>query len=132
MTNSRIGRALLLSRVQQTLNLPTKKDAEELVNKVITCIEETLAANLDSDGFSMKLKSFGKFSVKHKPGVLRKIPFTGETKQTEGKRKVKFVALGKLRQLEKKNFNLGCFLGIRVSNTDTQNVVKTLETRNRN
>ena len=132
MTNSRIGRALLLSRVQQTLNLPTKKDAEELVNKVITCIEETLAANLDSDGFSMKLKSFGKFSVKHKPGVLRKIPFTGETKQTEDKRKVKFVALGKLRQLEKKNFNLGCFLGIRVSNTDTQNVVKTLETRNRN
>jgi nucleoid DNA-binding protein len=100
MANSRIGRELLISKVQQTLNLSTKKEAEELVNKVITCIEDTLIDNLGVDKFSMKLNSFGKFSIRHKPGIYRKIPFTGETKMTNAKRKVKFVALGKLRQLE--------------------------------
>jgi nucleoid DNA-binding protein len=100
MANSRIGRELLIGRVQQALNLPTKKEAEELVNKVITCIEDTLIDNLGTDNFSMKLNSFGKFSIRHKPGIYRKIPFTGETKMTNAKRKVKFVALGKLRQLE--------------------------------
>jgi nucleoid DNA-binding protein len=100
MANSRIGRELLIGRVQQVLNLSTKKEAEELVTKVIKCIEDTLIDNLGSDSFSMKLNSFGKFSIHHKPGIYRKIPFTGETKMTNAKRKVKFVALGKLRQLE--------------------------------
>lgn len=103
MANSRIGRDQLIGRVQTTLKLPTKKEAEELVNKVITCIEDTLIDNLDNDAFSMKLNSFGKFSIHHKPGILRKIPFTGETKHTDDKRKVKFVPLGKLRILEKKD-----------------------------
>ena len=89
MANSRIGRELLIGRVQQALNLSTKKEAEELVNKVITCIEDTLIDNLDSEDFSMKLNSFGKFSIRHKPGIYRKIPFTGEsgfniTEQTSG------------------------------------------------
>lgn len=100
MANSRIGRELLISRVQKTLNLSTKKEAEGLVNTLISCIEETLVDNLATDKFSMKLNSFGKFSIRHKPGIYRKIPFTGETKMTNAKRKVKFVALGKLRQLE--------------------------------
>jgi len=100
MANSRIGRELLISRVQQTLNLSTKKEAESLVNTLISCIEDTLVDNLRTDKFSMKLNSFGKFSIRHKPGIYRKIPFTGETKMTNAKRKVKFVALGKLRQLE--------------------------------
>ena len=105
MANSRIGRELLIGRVQQALNLPTKKEAEELVNKIITCIEDTLIDNLGTDNFSMKLNSLGKFSIRHKPGILRKIPFTGETKRTDDKRKVKFVALGRLRQLEKKELS---------------------------
>jgi nucleoid DNA-binding protein len=100
MANSRIGRELLIGRVQRELNLSTKKEAEELVNKLITCIEDTLIDNLGQDGFSMKLNSFGKFSIRHKPGIYRKIPFTGETKMTNAKRKVKFVTLGRLRQFE--------------------------------
>jgi nucleoid DNA-binding protein len=88
--------------VQKTLNLSTKKEAEELLKKIIVCIEETLIDNLDNDKFSMKLNSFGKFSIHHKPGILRNIPFTGETKMTEDKRKVRFVALGNLRRLERK------------------------------
>jgi nucleoid DNA-binding protein len=51
----------------------------------------------------MKLNNFGKFSVRHKPGRLRKIPFTGEMKQTKMRRKVRFVSLGMLRQKEPKD-----------------------------
>jgi len=50
----------------------------------------------------MKLNSFGKFTVKHRLGTLRRIPFTGETKITDNKRKIRFIALGPLRRLEKK------------------------------
>lgn len=100
MSNSRIGRELLVQKVQQALNLGTKKEAESITNTVIQCIEDTLVENLETDKFSMKLNSFGKFTVRHKPGIYRKIPFTGETKMTNAKRKVKFVTLGRLRQLE--------------------------------
>ncbi len=100
MANSRVGRELLISRVQRTLDLSTKKEAEDILTKVITCIEDTLVDNIDNDGFSMKLNSFGKFSIRLKPGIYRKIPFTGETKMTDAKRKVKFVSLGKLRRFE--------------------------------
>jgi nucleoid DNA-binding protein len=48
-----------------------------------------------------KLGSFGKFSVRHKAGILRRIPFTGETILTKDRRKVTFVSLGNLRQHEK-------------------------------
>jgi nucleoid DNA-binding protein len=102
MANSRVGRDLVVSRVQKVLNLSTKKKAEEIVNKVITCIEDTLIDNLDINNFSMKLNSFGKFTVKHRLGTLRRIPFTGETKITDNKRKIRFIALGPLRRLEKK------------------------------
>ena len=71
MANSRVGRDLVVSRVQKVLNLSTKKKAEEIVNKVITCIEDTLIDNLDINNFSMKLNSFGKFTVKHRLGTLR-------------------------------------------------------------
>jgi hypothetical protein len=46
------------------------------------------------------MNTFGKFSIRHKPGTLRKIPFTGETKQTKMRRKVRFVSLGTHRQRE--------------------------------
>jgi nucleoid DNA-binding protein len=97
---SKAGREELTERVRQALSLTTKKDAEHIVDTVIAALESTLLANLDKDKFSLKLNSFGKFTVRHKPGIYRRIPFTGETKMTSAKRKVKFVTLGGLRQNE--------------------------------
>lgn len=96
----RRGRNELIGRTQAALYLSTKKEAEIVVNTVVSCIERTLLNNLEQNGFTIKLNSFGKFSVRHKPGILRKIPFTGETKQTKMRRKIRFVSLGSLRQAE--------------------------------
>jgi len=95
------GRDELVVRVQQALALHTKKEAEHIVDAVIASLEATLLNNLETDGFYLKLGSFGKFSVRHKPGILRKIPFTGETILTKDRRKIRFVSLGSLRQQEK-------------------------------
>jgi nucleoid DNA-binding protein len=95
------GRDELAARVQQALLLPTKKQAEQIVHVVIGSLESTLLNNLGTDGFTLKLNSFGKFSVRHKSGILRKIPFTGETILTKERRTVKFVSLGCLRQQER-------------------------------
>lgn len=84
------GRDELAARVQQALALPTKKEAEHVVGAVIEGLEATLLNNLATDGFTLKLGSFGKFSVRHKAGILRKIPFTGETILTKDRRKVRF------------------------------------------
>jgi len=80
--------------------LPTKKQAEQIVDVVVDSLEATLLNNLAMDGFTLKLGSFGKFSVRHKSGILRKIPFTGETILTKDRRKIRFVSLGALRQSE--------------------------------
>src|SRR6516165_4829818 len=95
------GQQELAMRVQQALALATKKEAQMVVDAVVTGLESTLLNNLVSDGFTLKLGSFGKFSVRHKPGILRKIPFTGETILTKDRRKITFVSLGNLRQHEK-------------------------------
>jgi nucleoid DNA-binding protein len=95
------GQQELAMRVQQALALATKKQAEMIVDAVVTALEETLLNNLPVDGFSLKLGSFGKFSVRHKPGILRKIGFSGETILTKNRRKVRFVSLGGLRQCER-------------------------------
>jgi nucleoid DNA-binding protein len=97
---SKAGRDELTVRVQQTLNLPTKKEAEHIINVVVAELEHTLLNNLAVNGFQLKLNSFGKFSVRHKSGIRRKIPFTGEIKMTNAKRKVKFITLGDLRKQE--------------------------------
>ncbi len=89
------------ARVQQALALPTKKEAEHVVNTVIASLETTLVNHLGADGFTLKLNGFCKFYVRHKPGIRRKIGFTGETIQTKALRKVKFVSLGMLRQRER-------------------------------
>ena len=94
------GRNELVSRVQQALALPTKKEAEHVVDAVIGGLEATLLNNLDTDGFTLKLGSFGKFSVRHKAGILRRIPFTGETVLTKDRRTVRFLSLGVLRKME--------------------------------
>ena len=87
-------------RVQQALALPTKKEAEMVVETVVAALEATLLNHLGADGFTLKLGSSGKFSVRHKPGILRKIPFTGETILTKDRRKVRFISLGRHRQGE--------------------------------
>ena len=97
----RIGRDELMARIQAKLCLATKKEAEYLMNVVISCVEETLLNNLDVNGYTIKLGSFGKLSVRHKSGTLRKIPFTGETKLTKDKRKIRFISLGMLRRMER-------------------------------
>ena len=97
---SKAGREELTARVQQALNLQTKKEAENVIDTVIGALEATLLNNLTQDKFALKLNSFGKFTIRHKPGIYRKIPFTGETKMTSAKRKVKFVTLGELRKQE--------------------------------
>ena len=94
------GRQELATRVQQALALPTKKEAEMVVGAVVTALEATLLNNLGSDGFTLKLGSLGKFSVRHKPEILRRIPFTGKTILTNDRRKVTFVSLGELRVTE--------------------------------
>lgn len=81
--------------------LATKKEADYIVNVVLDSLEATLLNNLGTNGFTLKLGSLGKFSVRHKPGILRKIPFTGETILTKDRRKVTFVSLGSLRQCER-------------------------------
>ena len=83
--------------------LATKKEADYIVNVVVDGLEATLLNNLGTDGFTLKLGSLGKFSVRHKPGILRKIPFTGETILTKDRRNVTFVSLGSLRQYERVN-----------------------------
>jgi len=95
------GRDELAVRVQSALSLPTKKEAEHVVNTVIASLETTLLNNLGTDGFTLKLNGFGKFYVRHKLGILRRIPFTGETILTKDRRKVTFVSLGSLRRCEK-------------------------------
>jgi len=100
ISRAKTGREILTEKVQTALNLSTKKEADFLLNQVIAAVEVTLLENLSTDKFSLKLNSFGKFTVKHRSGILRKIPFTGEIKQTKNKRKVKFITLGKLRLFE--------------------------------
>jgi nucleoid DNA-binding protein len=94
------GREELIARVRQMLALGTKKEAEVVLDSVVAALEATLLNNLATDGFTLKLGSFGKFSVRHKPGHHRRIPFTGETILTKDRRTVKFVSLGNLRQCE--------------------------------
>ena len=87
--------------VQTLLGLPTKKEAEHVVNAVVTSLETTLLNNLGNNGFTLKLNGFGKFSVRHRPGTLRRVGFSGQTIQTKAVRKIRFVSLGRLRQRER-------------------------------
>src|ERR1035437_10623533 len=99
-TKARIGMEELAQRVQATLNLATKKEASDLANVLISCLEDTLVEHLAEDGYSIKLGGFGRFVVHHRPAIRRKIGFSGEIRDVPVKRKVKFTGLGKLRQME--------------------------------
>jgi len=85
---------------RQALALPTNEEAEMVTDAVITALEATPLNNLGSNGFTLKLGGLGKFSVRHKPGIRRKVGFPGETIQTKMLCKVKFITLGRLRQGE--------------------------------
>ena len=76
------GRDELSERVQRVLSLPTKKEAEHVVSAVILSLETTLLTHLDTDGFTLKLNRFGKFYVHHRPGIRRKIGFSGASGQS--------------------------------------------------
>ena len=95
------GRDELAVRVQTALSLATKKEAGHVVDAVITSLEATLLNQLATDGFTLKLNGFGKFYVRHRPGIQRKLGFTGETIQTKMRRKIRFISLGALRQRER-------------------------------
>jgi hypothetical protein len=79
----------------------SKMEAAHVIHAVIGSLEITLLNNLGTDGFTLKFGSFGRFSVRHKPGIRRKIGFSGETIQTKARGKVTFVSLGVLRQQER-------------------------------
>lgn len=95
------GREELAERVHVALALSTKKEAKRVVNSVIRSLETTLLNNLEMSGFTLKLNGFGKFSVVHKSGTLKKVGFTGKTIQTKMRRKIRFTSLGILRQRER-------------------------------
>lgn len=99
-TVHKIGMGEVVERVQATLELSTKKEAASLVSVFVSCLEDTLVSHLAEDGFCLKLNGLGKFTVRHRPSIRRKIGFSGETRRIPPKRKVKFIVLGKLRQLE--------------------------------
>jgi nucleoid DNA-binding protein len=98
--SSREGREELVMRVQAALNLATKKEASDLTNILVACLEDTLIEHLAEDRFCIKLNGLGKFAVHHRPAIRRKIGFSGEIRDLPVKRKVRFTGLGKLRQLE--------------------------------
>jgi nucleoid DNA-binding protein len=95
------GRDELAVRVQGALSLPTKKEAAHVIDAVIGGLEATLLNHLGANGFTLKLNGFGKFYVRHKPGIRRKVGFSGATIQTKMLRKVKFISLGVLRRQER-------------------------------
>jgi nucleoid DNA-binding protein len=92
----------LIARLSESFGLKTKKQAEDLLGKFVGAVEGTLIANIESDGFYLKLGKFGKFTVKHRPSTIRRIPFTKQLSQISEKRKIKFTVLGELRAAEKK------------------------------
>lgn len=100
-TRRKSGKEDVIERLQASLRLSTRKEAEVLVRVFESCLEDTLVEHLAEDGYSIKLGGFGKFAVRHRPPMRRKVGFTGETTVIPQIRKVKFVGLGRLRRLER-------------------------------
>ena len=99
--SSREGREALALRVQAVLSLATKKEADCIINVFVSCLEDTLVEHIAKDGYCLKLNGLGKFVVHHRPPTRQKIGFSGEIRDLPAKRKVKFIGLGKLRQVER-------------------------------
>lgn len=99
-TQRKSGKEKVVERLQVALRLSTRKEAEALVRVFESCLEDTLIEHLNEDGYSIKLGSFGRFIVHHRPPIRRKIGFSGEVRDLPLRRKVKFIGLGRLRKLE--------------------------------
>jgi nucleoid DNA-binding protein len=97
-----VGRETVTVLVRQALNLSSDREADNVVNVVTDSIVAVITDNIDIDGFTLKLPSFGKFKVRHTKGKMRKIPLTGTIQMTADKRKVKFVPLSDFRELERR------------------------------
>jgi nucleoid DNA-binding protein len=82
------------------LSLPTKKEAEHIVNAGDRELGEHPAQSGRARLYA-EANGFGKFYVRHKPGIRRKIGSSGETIQTKALGKVTFISLGSLRQRER-------------------------------
>jgi len=97
-----VGRETVTTLVRLALNLSSDREADNVVNVVTDSIVAVITDNIDMDGFTLKLPSFGKFKVRHTQGKMRKIPLTGKTQMTADKRKVKFIPLSDFCELEKR------------------------------
>ena len=70
------------------------------MNVFVSCLENTLVDHLADDGYCLKLNAVGKLVVRHSPSIRKRFGFSGEACKIPPKSKVRFLALGKLRQLE--------------------------------
>jgi len=68
--------------VREKLNMTSDRQADHLVNMVTDSIVQVMRDNIDTDGFELKLPSFGKFVVRHKWGKRRLIRLTGKIQLT--------------------------------------------------
>jgi nucleoid DNA-binding protein len=100
MKNPQVGRKTVTALVRTKLNLPSDRQADRLVNTVTDSIVQVIRENIETNGFELRLPSFGKFVVRHKQGKRRLIRLTGKIQLTADKRKVKFLPLAKFRALE--------------------------------
>lgn len=100
-TRRKSGKEDVIEGLQAALRLSTRKEAEVLVRVFESCLEDTLVEHLAEDGYSIKLGGFGKFVVRHRPSIRRKVGFSGEIRDTPPRRKVRFIGLGRLRKLER-------------------------------
>jgi nucleoid DNA-binding protein len=53
------GRETVAARVRQALNLSSDREADNIVNVVIDSIVAVMKENIEVDGFTLKLPSFG-------------------------------------------------------------------------
>jgi nucleoid DNA-binding protein len=100
MNNPQVGRGTVAALVREKLYMTSDRQADHLVNTVTDSIVQVIRENIDTNGFELKLPSFGKFVVRHKRGKRRLIRLTGKIQLTADKRKVKFLPLAKFRALE--------------------------------
>ena len=100
MKNPQVGRGTVAALVREKLNMTSDRQADHLVKTVTDSIVQVMRDNIDTDGFELKLPSFGKFVVRHKRGKRRLIRLTGKIQLTADKRKVKFLPPAKFRELE--------------------------------
>lgn len=72
------GMEEVIKRVQATLRLSMRNEAEALIRAIESCLEDTLIAHLAEGGYSIKLGGFGRFVVRHRQPIRRKVGFSGE------------------------------------------------------